>query len=144
MEEEDRGEEPTMHMGAYCRPLARLIGEENGRVAGSRRTTTTMRSYRTCGDEPKPAGATMPRPIVARTPFWLAALVVTTGIAPSGDFTEDKSCLPHSPSKIECDCGKETCSDKGLSVNQAPQGFCCKLGKMLEIKPKRVKGRIVV
>ena len=104
--EADRGEEEDDGHGRTARPLARLVGEENGGGAGSRRTATTMRSSWTCGVEPKPAGTTMPRPIVARPPFWLAALVVTSGMARSGGFTEVKPCLLRSPSKMDSYYGK--------------------------------------
>ena len=59
-------------------------------------------------------GAAVPTTTVARPPFWLAALVVTIGMAHSGGFTEVKPCLLRCPSKMDCYYGKNTVRGKGI------------------------------
>ena len=93
---------------------------------------------------PETVGPAMPTGTVARPPFWLAALVVTTGIVRSAGFTDASSCLPRSLSKIENYCGEDTSKDTRSGVNQAPQVCCCKLDNILDIKPEWLKGKIDV
>ena len=61
---------------------------------------------------PELVGAAMPTRTVARPPFWLVALVVTTGMARSGVLTDVNSCLPRSPSSVECYHGERSGRDK--------------------------------
>ena len=83
--------------------LTTTIVNDNQRIPGG---------YWTLMARPEAVGAALPRRTVARPPFWLAALVVTTGMARSGVFTDVSSCLPRSPSRVEYYHGKETGRDK--------------------------------
>ena len=76
------------------RSLARLAEEENEWGQRSRGNTTSRGSCRTLMARPEPVGAAMPTGTVARPPFWLAAHVLTTGMACFGFFTDVSSCLP--------------------------------------------------
>ena len=61
--------------------MARLAREENegGEQSSGKRTSRGNR--RALMARPEPVGAEMPTRTVARPPFWLAALVVTTDMA---------------------------------------------------------------
>jgi len=111
-EEEDIGEEGDDAQWRTVWSLARLSEEENEGGQRSRGKTTSRGSCWALMARPETVGAALPTRTVARPPFWLAALVVTTGMARSGVFTDVSSCLPHSPSRVEYYHGKETGRDK--------------------------------
>ena len=68
--------------------------------------------YWTLMARPEAVGAVMPTTTVARPPFWLVTRVVTTGMARSGVLTDVNSCLPRSPSSVECYHGERSGRDK--------------------------------
>ena len=102
----------TSSRARTARSLARLAGEENEGGQRSRGKTTTRGGYWTLMARPEAVGAAMPTTTVARPPFWLVTRVVTTGMARSGVLTDVNSCLPRSPSSVECYHGERSGRDK--------------------------------
>ena len=92
------GRKRTSSRAHTVRALARLAGEENEGGQRSRGKTTSRGSCWELMARPETVGAALPTRTVARPPFWLAALVVTTGMVHSGFFTDVSSCLPCSSS----------------------------------------------
>ena len=101
-----------MHRSGLFRSLARLAGEENEGGAAVQREDDDEGGYWTLMARPEAVGAAMPTTTVARPPFWLVTRVVTTGMERSRVLTDVNSCLPRSPSSVECYHGERSGRDK--------------------------------
>ena len=89
-----------------------LRRRKRSRAAVQREDDDEGGGYWTLMARPEAVGAAMPTTTVARLPFWLVTRVVTTGMARSGVLTDVNSCLPHSPSSVECYHGERSGRDK--------------------------------
>ena len=86
--------------------------EKKTKGAAVQREDDDEGGYWTLMARPEAVGAAMPTTTVARPPFWLVTRVVTTGMARSGVLTDVNSCLPRSPSSVECYHGERSGRDK--------------------------------
>ena len=111
-EEADRGKEDDELTGAHCSVVGTACRRRKRRGAAVQREDDDEGGYWTLMARPEAVGAAMPTTTVARPPFWLVTRVVTTGMARSGVLTDVNSCLPRSPSSVECYHGERSGRDK--------------------------------
>ena len=112
MEEADTGEGEDELTGTHYSSVGTARRRRKRRGAAVQREDGDEGSYCTLMARPEAVGAAMPTTTVARPPFWLVTCVVTTGMARSGVLTDVNSCLPRSPSSVECYHGERSGRDK--------------------------------